>query len=297
MTEPSNIDWSLLQSFLAVAEHGSLTAAAHEIGASQPTLGRHVRELEDQLGAELFHRHDRGLAPTELGASLVALARTMGDAARGIQLRAAGQGGSIAGTVRITASEVVAMQHLPRLVTQLRIEEPRIFVEIVPSDETSRLHFREADIAIRMYRPQQLDLVAYHVGDLSLIAYASREYIERRGMPCQPSELSNHDVVGRDRGREIIDGFRRGGFDVDREFFPVRTDHTGTYMALVRAGAGIGFTQRAMVARDPDLVEIPLELGLPALPIWLTAHEAIRPTPRVRYVWDFLVRELGKIVD
>lgn len=291
------LDWSLVQVFLAVAEHGSLTAAARALGSSQPTVGRQIREIEGQLGAELFTRHDRGFSLTELGRSLVSLGTMMKQAAREMELLAAGHGESLAGTVRISASEVVSLQHLPAMVERMRRKEPAIAIELAPSDETSRLHFREADIAVRMYRPEQLDLVTKHIGELALVAYASRKYLKRRGMPACPEQLAEHDIVGMDRGSAILDGFRRGGIDVDREFFKVRTDHQGTYLALVRAGAGIGFTQRAMVKLDPELVEIPLEFGLPALPIWLTAHEVIRKAPRVERIWDLLSEELEKIVD
>src|SRR5690606_28052878 len=145
--------------FLAVAEHGSLTAAARQLRTSQPTVGRQMREIEDQLGVELFARHERGLSLTELGRSLVSLATMMKQAAREIELFAAGFGESLSGTVRISASEVVSLEHLPRIVAYIRCKEPTIAIELVPSDVTSRLHFREADIAIRMYRPEQLDLV------------------------------------------------------------------------------------------------------------------------------------------
>jgi DNA-binding transcriptional LysR family regulator len=270
------LDWSLVQVFLAVAEHGSLTGAARHLRTSQPTVGRQVREIEDQLGVKLFTRHERGLALTELGRSLVSLATMMKQAARELELLAVGYGETLSGTVRISASEAVSLEHLPRIVEHIRRKEPTITIELVPSDVTSRLHFREADIAIRMYRPQQLDLVTQHIGDLTLVACASRSYLKRRGKPKSPEELTCHDIIGMDRSTQIIEGFRKGGIVVDRDFFKVRTDHTGTYLALLRAGCGIGFTQRAIVRGDSRLFELPLDLGLPALPVWLTALEVIR---------------------
>jgi DNA-binding transcriptional LysR family regulator len=297
MARSSALEWSLVQAFLAVAEHGSLSAAARSLGLSQPTLGRQVRAMEEQLGAELFQRHEKGLSLTELGDSLIASARAMRDAAHGIELRAAGQGERLEGTVRITASVVVALHHLPAIAAQIRSKEPQIAIEIVPSDETSNLHYREADIAIRMYRPQQLDLVTQHVGDLSIGVFASRGYVERRGMPQTREELLDHEIVGMDRNTQIIDGFRAGGLEVTREIFGTRTDDSATYWALVRAGCGIGFSQRAVGCKDPDLVEIPLPLGLPKLPVWLTAHDAVRRAPRVHRVWTLLAEGLRRVVD
>ena len=130
------LDWSLVQAFLAVAEEGSLSGAARALGASQPTLGRQIRAIERQLGADLFHRRPRGLEPTATGAALIGPARAMRDAVQQIALTAAGREARMAGTVRITASVAMSMHHLPRIVAAIRAAEPEIRIELVPSDES-----------------------------------------------------------------------------------------------------------------------------------------------------------------
>lgn len=174
-------------------------------------------------------------------------------------------------------------------------EAPRISIDIVPDDQTSNLHFREADIALRMYRPTQLELTCQKLGELAVGAFASRGYLERRGCPRTLAELLEHDVVGMDRDSTIIDGFAAAGIQLQRDWFGVRCDHSETQWALVRAGCGIGFGQVSIARQFPEVVPIPLELGLPTYPVWLTAHEAVRSVPRVAYVWDFLARELGRV--
>lgn len=292
----ASLDWSLVQAFLAVAERGSLSAAARVLGASQPTLSRQIRSMEQQLGAELFHRRDKGLELTATGESLLASARAMREAAHDIELRTAASEVTLEGTVRVSSSVAVANHHLPAIVSSLRLREPLIAVELVVSDELSNLYFREADIAVRMVRPTQLDLVTQLLGELSLGAFAARSYVERRGLPRSHQELLEHDVVGMDRQTAIVDGFRQGGLPVDREWFKVRCDEQATYWQLVRAGCGIGFAQRSIGRLDSTLVELPFELGLPRLPVWLTAHEAVRQTPRVRRVWDHLAEGLRAII-
>jgi DNA-binding transcriptional LysR family regulator len=220
----------------------------------------------------------------------------MRQAVHQIELVAAGKGEALEGTVRITSSVAVASYHLPAIIAELRRNEPSIAIELVASDETSNLHFREADIAVRMYRPTQLDLVTQHLGELRLGVFAARSYAERRALPRTPEELLSHDVVGLDRSPAFVDGFRRAGFPVDRDWFKVRCDDTVAHWQLVRAGCGIGFGQAAIARDDPELVEIRLDLGLPTLPIWITTHESIRNTPRVRRVWDHLVDGLRAIV-
>jgi DNA-binding transcriptional LysR family regulator len=212
----------------------------------------------------------------------------MREAVNGITLVAAGREADLAGTVRITASEILSFFHLPAIIARIRTAHPEIQIELVPSDLTSNLLFREADIAIRMYRPTQLDLVTRHVGNLPIRTFAARRYVEERGMPNGPEDLRGHDIVGYDANEAIIAGMRTAGLPAEREWFAVRCDNNLANWALVRAGCGIGFGQKIMGQSDPDIVEIDLGFPLPPLEVWLTAHEAMRRSARVRKVWDML---------
>lgn len=290
-----NLDWSLIQAFLAVAETGSLSGAAKALRASQPTLGRQIKTLEQQLSAELFQRQPRGLSLTETGADLVAPAKAMREAMRQIALTAAGQQQSLQGTVRITASHAMSVFHLPKIIADIREAEPEIEIELVPSDSTSNLLYREADIAIRMYRPMQLDLITQHLGDIPLAVFAAKSYLEKRGAPTAAT-LQDHDFVGYDTDQRIIEGMQAAGIDVDRNFFGVRCDDFMGYWELLRAGCGIGFSQEDVGQRDPLVERLDVDFQLPVLPVWLTAHEAMRQTPRIRRVWDMLAKGLRTVV-
>lgn len=293
----SGLDWSLVEVFLAVAETGSLSAAARELGTSQPTLGRQIKMIEAQLGAELFHRQPRGFALTQTGSELVAPARAMRDAVRQIALRAAGQQAQLEGTVRITASVAISVMHLPAIIAHIRNLEPAIAIELVPSDDSRNLLYREADIAVRMYRPTQIDLITQHLGDIPLGVFASKSYIKQRGKPQSFEDLWKHDVVGYDHNTMILDGFKEAGVLITRDFFKTRCDDDIACWELVRAGCGIGFAQVAAGQRDPDVVQVLTDFALPALPVWLTAHEVMRQTPRVRRVWDLLAEGLKPLVS
>ena len=290
------LDWSLVQAYLAVAETGSLSAAARSIGMSQPTLGRHIKAIEVQLGIVLFRRHPRGFELTEMGTAVLAPARAMREAMREIAIYAAGQEGDLQGTVRITASEMVCHYVLPPVVARMRMEQPEIAVELVPTDVTENLLYREADIAVRMYRPEQLEVVARYLGDIELGLFAAKDYATRHGLPKGVEDLAEHDIVGYDRSELIVRGMRQAGFAVSREDFPVRCDDQTVYWELVRAGCGIGFGQSMVARKDPGMVEIDLGIPIPPLPVWLAAHEGLRHTPRVRKVWDMLAEALGQIV-
>jgi len=286
-------DWSLIQSFLAVAETGSLSAAARQLGRSQPTLGRQIRELEQSLGGELFERHARGLRPNALGQQILPMAQRIRESVHAVSLAAAGQSEKLEGSVRISASVFMSQYLLPGLLAEIREAEPAIQLELVPSDSSENLLFRQADIAVRMYRPRQIDIVTKQVATLDLGIFAARSYLRRKGTPSSPADLLNHDLVGYDRNDLIIRHMREGGLPVSRENFLVRCDNQAVYWELVRAGCGLGFSQRGVAQNDPDIVEIDLDIQIPALPVWLATHQAMRHTPRIRRVWELLARGIA----
>lgn len=293
----SSLDWSLIQAFVAVADTGSLSAAARALGLSQPTLGRQVNVLEQTIGAPLFRRQPRGMALTALGAHLLDPARAMFEAAGRLTLVAAGESQSMAGSVRITASVVISHHVLPPILAALRRAEPQIELDLVASDSTENLLFREADIAIRMYRPEQLDVVTRHLGDIPLGMYGARTYLDRKGRPATQDDLLRHDFVGHDTNDQIIREMRALGWQVDRGWFPVRCDHQTTYWELVRAGCGLGFSQIGIGRADPLVEQVAHDLPMPTLPVWLTAHEKMRQSPRIRRVWDHLAGSLMAAVS
>ncbi len=281
-------DWTLIRSFLAVAEAGSLSGAARVTGVSQPSLGRHVQTLEAALQVALFTRTAHGQSLTEAGHALLPSARAMQAAAAELALTARGHFAGVEGTVRVTASRVVSHHILPPVLARLRAEEPGIQIDLVPSDTSENLLFGEADIALRMYRPTQADLVARQVGSLALGLYAAKSYLERKGRPKSPEDLMEREFVGQDRMDQIIRVMRTLGMNPTRSFFPVRCDDPLTYVELVRAGCGVGGILRALGDNDPVLERIDLIPDLPSLPVWLTAAPRLRQSPRLRRVWDAL---------
>lgn len=281
-------DWSLIRTFLEVAESGSFSAAGRSLSISQPTVGRHVRELESQVGLELFQRGSRGQTLSLDGMALLERAREMKAAAARLGLVARGREDEMDGVVRITASTVVAHFILPPMIAAMRQAHPGIAIELVPTDAPENLLFREADIAVRMFRPTQLDIVTRHVADQALGLYATPDYLDRKGRPQTIAEFKRHDVVGFDRSELIIRTMRDLGLDVDRDFFPVRCDDQAAFWHLVIAGCGIGGMQCIIADREHRVERVLPDFPLPDLPVWLAAPQAIRHTARIRAVWDHL---------
>ncbi|MES2977919.1 MAG: LysR family transcriptional regulator [Pseudomonadota bacterium] len=290
----NRFDWSLIPSFLAALERGSLLGAARAMGASQPTLGRHIAELESQLGVALFERTGRGLLPTPMAHTLAEAARSMEAGAFQLSRAALGAAAAEAGTVRLSASQPVCCFVLPPLLAQMRIALPEVQVELVSSNEVANLLRREADIAVRMVEPDQATLVARRIGKVTLGTYAHGDYLRRRGVPREPGDLLAHDLIGGDRNEDIIRGFSQLGQAMARESFVLRTDDLVAYWQAVRAGVGIGFVADYLARTDRAVVPLLPMLKIPPLPMWLVVHREIRGNARIRAVYDFLARSLPK---
>jgi DNA-binding transcriptional LysR family regulator len=234
---------------------------------------------------------------SETGAELLEPARAMRDAAARFSVIAAGSGETLSGTVRITASMTASQYILPSIIADIRAAEPEIEIDLIASDAVENLLFREADIAVRMFRPEQLDVVTRHLGDVALGLFGAKSYLDRVGRPETMDHLMMLDFVGYESNSEMIDGFRAAGREVDRHFFRTRCDCHTVNWELMRAGCGLGFGVRSLGLADPTLEEVDLGLPIPSIPVWLTAHAALRQTPRIRRVWDLLTKGLEPVVS
>jgi len=289
---PDDLDWTYIRSFLAVAETGSLTAAAKRTGQSQPTLSRHIKFVESALAAELFVRVHDGLRLTDTGRELLEPAREMAKASSQFLSILAGQETKLSGTVRITASLVVSHYVLPYTIAGLRRAEPDIEIELVPSDTSESLVFREADIAVRMYRPTQLDVIARKVAEQPMAMYAAKALLNKLGNPETSEEMAGLPFVGFDQSDLIVKTMRETGLTVDRSFFGVRCDNQSVFWELIRAGCGIGAMQTLIGDQDPFVTRTNYQPELPRLPVWLASTDALQKSPRIKRVWDYLVEDL-----
>lgn len=291
------LDWTLAQSFLTVAETGSLSAAARALGMTQPSLGRHIEKIEAALQVTLFHRAPRGLTLSEAGHALLPHARAMRDGARAFSLAAAAREERMAGTVRITASRVMAHFTLPPILADLRRKAPQIEIDLIASDESENLLFREADIALRMFRPTQLDLVAKHIRDIPVALYCAPIMFNRYGIPFSKEDVLAMPIVGFDKSDLILRLMQSLGFPRQRRDFKLRCDDQLVYWQLVKAGAGIGAMQCEIGDREGAVTRLAPFVTLPKLPLWITAPQSLLAAPRMRFVFDHLAESLAKPAD
>lgn len=297
MTLPHTFDWSLVRTFLAALDHGSLLGAARALKTSQPTVGRHIAELESQWGVLLFERTGRGLVPTRSAQQLAESARSMEAGALQLAHTLSGSQAQTQGTVRITASMPVAAQLLPPVLARMRLTLPEVQVELVSSNQVSNLLRREADIAVRMVRPDQATLIARKIGAVGLGAYAHQGYLTRRGTPRTPADLAQHDLIGSDTDTAILQGFQALGHPITREAFSFRSDDFIVQWRAVQAGLGIGFIADYLARTDPQVVRVLAgHMAIPPLPMWLAVHREIRTNRRIRAVYDFLTDALPELL-
>lgn len=285
--------WDLYRTFLAVARDGSLSAAGRRLGLTQPTVGRHIEALESTLGASLFIRSSRGLLPTPAGRGLVPHAEAMAAAAAALHRAASAEARGEAGTVRLTASEIVGHEVLPAILADFCSAHPRIVVELVLSNRNEDLLRRDADVAVRMARPTQKALVARRIGTVKLGLFAHRRYAERFGLPEAPEDLPGHRWIGFDRDAQGSRPIGVTPVPLRREQFSFRCDSGPTQIAALRAGIGIAGCHVNIARRDPDLIPVLEKAFTFNIEMWLAMHEDARSTLRIRLLFDFLARGLA----
>jgi DNA-binding transcriptional LysR family regulator len=285
--------WDLYRTFAAVMRTGSMSGAARRLGLTQPSVARHVEALERTIGGTLFLRSQRGLSPTDRAISLRPFADELVATTDALLRAASAADDGVAGTVRVTAAEIFAVEHLPPLLANLRRDHPALSIELAPTDAVTDLLQREADIALRMTDPTQQALIARRLGTVTLGLFARRDYLERRGIPTNVADLAAHDLIGTDSlsvtGQAVmalLPGVAHGDF-------AVRVDNTLAQLALLRAGFGIGICQTVIASHNDSLVRVLPEAFSLDLPLWLVMHEDLRTSSRCRTVFDALAAGLA----
>ena len=287
-------DWNRARAFLVTAEEGSLSAAAKALDMTQPTVGRQVSALEAELGVSLFERTNSGLVLTQSGSDLMAQVKAMGDAATNLSRLASGHAETVEGIICVSATEMVAAFILPPIIEKLRNQWPKIEIEIIASSETSDLSRREADIAIRNYRPTQQELIAKRVQNTLGHLYASKSYLQHLEHRQSPQDLNNAVFIGADRSNSVVSYLNKFGFELNSSNFPLIIANHLVQWEMVKHGNGIGF----MMANIGDAEPL-VERVLPTFPAfeketWLVAHRELKTSRRLRVVFDYLAAELSE---
>lgn len=279
--------WDDIRFFLAIHRAGSLSAAAGPLEVTQPTCGRRLVALETSLGLRLFDRTPDGLRITMEGKTLLDAALRMEQSAEDLALRATLSDRDLEGVVRIATTELFACSFLVGALEQFRKKYPRIYVELVLSNTETDLLRREADIAFRFRpeasRPKPPTLVARKLGDEPFLLYGADAYLDRRGAPADPDDLSDHDVVVY-AGRHPADEWCARAFA--RATVALSAPSMQVTGAAIATGLGLGVLPRRAARLFPALR--PLSPVVARGTGWLIVHPDLKHVPRVRVVVDTL---------
>ncbi|QBR02618.1 LysR family transcriptional regulator [Paraburkholderia pallida] len=293
-TEPN---WEWYRSFLQVLETGSLSAAGRALGLTQPTVGRHIESLEAALGLKLFTRSFDGFSPTDAANELRPYAVGLAATTAALRRVASGHGTGVRGTVRVTASEVIGVEVLPPILAALRNEQPELSIELVLSNKVEDLLLREADIAVRMFRPVQEALVAQRVGAIEVGLHAHERYLAQQGVPKSMSELSRHTIIGFDKETAFIRSVQGKVKDFSRSRFAFRADSDLAQLGAIRAGFGVGACQAPLAAKDPRLVRILASEFSFTMDTWVAMHEDLRGSARCAVTFAALASGLKAYIE
>ena len=288
-----SFDWNRIRGFLAVVEGGSLSAGARRLGLTQPTLGRQITALEQELGLDLFMRAGRGLTLTQSGADLLVHVRAMGEAADRVALAAAGQTQDMTGRVRITASDLMSAERLPAALRRIRDLAPQLEVELVAANDIRNLNRREADIAVRHQRPDQPNLIARRLPDGEARLYASPDYLARHPAILTPDDLKSHDFISYGDTTRMAEHLQKRGFPVGAAQFRYVSENGSVAWALCQEGLGILPIDIQMARACPDMRLILPDHPPILFPVWLVTHEELHTSPRIRLVFDVLADHLA----
>ncbi|GMR05884.1 MAG: LysR family transcriptional regulator [Gammaproteobacteria bacterium] len=284
------MDWRALQDVVAVAETGSLSGAARLLNVTQPTVGRRIEMLEEQLGVLLFTRTAQGLLLTELGESILHNATRMYEDAQAIERKATGSNQQLSGSVRLSLIEDIGVHWLPDKLAQFHRMYPQLNVEVNIENKNVNLLRREADIAIRLARPEQPDLICRKVGLFRMALFASKQYLSEYGTPEKISDLKSHFLISFD----MEYGYSKARQTLESMFEKQNIRHrSNSHLEMVEATlAGIGLSVLScLIAKDqPNLQQVIARKIFHDQEVWLVTHSEIHKNARIRTMFDFLVK-------
>ncbi|WP_167854710.1 LysR family transcriptional regulator [Mangrovimicrobium sediminis] len=293
-----NAEWSDIRVFLAIVDSGNLVSAAEQLDISQPTAGRRLAALESALGVSLFVRTGRRMVPTDAGTGILESARIMQREMVAIQRLADGQAQGLSGTVTISASEGTGSKWLIPVLGDLRRKYPDITVDLRIESRSVDLVQREADIALRMARPTQLDLICRKLSDIGFGLYASTDHLATFGAVEELGDLNGADWV---RGRFLpgersyLEEFLTGN-ELDYRI-TLTTNSPAAQMESVRHGLGFGLISHRWASLYPDVVRVLPDLSVMSMELWLVTHEDLRHSARIKAVADVIAEHAAHSSD
>ncbi len=294
-----SMDWDKLKAFYAVAEAGSFTHASERLKLSQSSISRQIAGLEDSLGVTLFHRHARGLILTEQGELLFETAQSIFRQLSLIEGRLHDTKDEATGTLLITVAEFIGSSWLaPKLPAFLK-ENPGIKLSMILEDRILNLGMREADAAIRLYKPEQQDLIQLKLGQIHFSICASKDYLVKHGAPKSLRELKNHFIIGHPDEAPAPHKrpnwhFEVADIDPNTHKEALLVNSMNTCLQAAQQGLGIVALPDFLIDESPHLEKILPNEAKEAIDIFYVYPEEHRNSKRINLLKEFLIKQMGK---
>ena len=290
----AGLDWDKLRVFHAVAEAGSFTRAADRLGLSQSAISRQISSLEGELGTPLFHRHARGLVPTEQGEMLAGASADMAGRIEAVRSRLTETRERPQGKLRVATTVGLGSGWLTERIDRFLELYPDIQLELRLDNEEVDVAMREADAAIRLRQPQQPDLIQRRLFTVHFHVYAAPGYINRHGAPQSVEELDRHRVVAFGeavpRYLEGLNHLRTVGRPEGSPREPVLEINSILMIRrAVERNIGIAMLPDYVVPGNTGLVRVLPELPLPTFDTYFCYAEEMRNAAKINVFRDFLL--------
>ncbi len=273
------MDWEDLRHFLALADSGSLSGAARALSVDHSTVARRIAALEAALDLRLVERQPRAVTLTADGRRLAQAGHHAAEAMMAVRRVAASASPVIAGPVSVSAPPAFTAAVLAPLIPALRQAHPALVVSLLGAVSAADLGHRQADIALRLSRPEIPGLVVRKVAPVPFAFYAAVGF-ERPAAAWA--------FIGADGGSRALPQFRWLDDQLAGRPVVARTNDAASQAALARAGVGVALLPRFLGDRDSSLYRLPSAASCPDRELWMLVHEDLRKTPRIRAVLNYL---------
>ncbi len=288
------LDWDKLRIFHTAAESGSFTHAAEKLGMSQSAVSRQISALEDDLGLKLFIRHARGLVLTEVGEQLFRTAHRMHWELQQVETQMSESQDVPTGPLIVTTTVGIGSTWLSSRLDEFLKLYPLIQLEIRLNDAELDLAMREADVAIRLHRPNQSEMIQRKLFTVHNHFYAANRYIDEYGMPTSAEQLDDHRIIS---FGEPVPSYlgdinyleRMGRADSSPRRAALKVNAINGMMQACRAGTGIAMLPDYVTESEDGLVQVMPEIELPAYEAYFVYPPALKNSKRVGVFRDFLV--------
>ena len=291
------MDWDKLKIFHAVTQARSFTKAAETLNLSQSAISRQIQSLEYELKCSLYERHARGLSLTDNGEILYKTANEVISKIKDVESNLMDKKDKPSGKIIVTTVVGFGGIWLTPRIQEFMEKNPDIEVELIVTDQELDLSTREADIAIWMRQPKQLNYIQKKIIDINYHIYGSSKYLEKNGVPRSVKDLDKHKLITYGRGTPSPlsqkEWILKVGTKVKRKSV-MKVNNIYSLLLAVDSGVGLAALPDYMVIGKPGLVKVLGEVNGPKYEAHFVYPQSLKNVARVQAFRDFIFNKVNE---